>query len=166
MSLKRLNARRNLARISFAVISAIGIGMKLETRTIMSFERFHEQQRSGMVLKVVGQIAKPDFFATFIPRGELKGKFCSYVRSHRQPPAHPRFRAGVLLRGGEPGFRKEREGREGCAFHLGQARAGERGPMVEILPVAHSTGADEGAHHLFPTAIRLCARIQAAECRL
>lgn len=40
-----------------AIVSSGGIGVQFEKRMVTSLERFDEQERRGVVLKVVGEIA-------------------------------------------------------------------------------------------------------------
>ncbi len=51
-----------------------------------------------------------------------------------------------MFRGGKSWFGKEHEGRETSSLRLIQTSAGEQCAMVEIMPITHSSGANEAAH--------------------
>ncbi len=124
------------------VVRAIGIGADLEHRMVMRLKRLDQQQRGRMVMEIIGQITKPDFFAAFAPKTEIK--FFALGRGSFQPLAHPGFRTGAMVAGCEARFGEEKKRRhQGRARRVDQPAPGESLAIAEVVPLAHAARPNE-----------------------
>ena len=141
------------------VVETVGIGMGRELRAVMGFQHFDDQERRGVIVEIIGEIA--EFDRTALPVSLRKGEgqpFALRSRLH-EALAHPYFRTIALLSRADARFGQQQKGRNAAPVGFGQTRPDEAFALLEILPVAHGAGAYERAHGAFPTdsVCRACA---------